>query len=161
MVFFVCLFLYLSHFLKIRHRCFTMLCWFLLHNKVNQSLLLLFKHYVTSYSFGTPWTVTCHTPLFMGFPRQECWGWWPWISPRDLPDPGIRLMSPALAGRFFTNWATRHQTLCRHISPPSWSSFPPHPSHPSESPRSKWVLHNDIVKKFLVSTWNFYTQFFI
>ena len=26
----------------------------------------------------------------------------PFLSPGDLPDPGIELVSPALAGRFFT-----------------------------------------------------------
>ena len=26
---------------------------------------------------------------------------------RDLPNPGIEPRSPAISGRFFTNWATR------------------------------------------------------
>ena len=38
----------------------------------------------------------------MGFPRQEHWSGLPFPSPGDLPDPGIKLGSPALAGRFFT-----------------------------------------------------------
>jgi len=38
----------------------------------------------------------------MGFLRQEYWGGLPFPSPGDLPDPGIKLTSPALAGRFFT-----------------------------------------------------------
>ena len=38
----------------------------------------------------------------MGFPRQEHWSGLPFPSPGDLPDPGIKLTSPALAGRFFT-----------------------------------------------------------
>ena len=41
-------------------------------------------------------------PLFMGFPRQECWSGFPFSSPGDLPDPGIKPMSPVLAGEFFT-----------------------------------------------------------
>ena len=40
--------------------------------------------------------------LSMGIPRQEYWGGLPFPSLRDFPDPGIELMPPALAGRFFT-----------------------------------------------------------
>ena len=36
----------------------------------------------------------------MGFPRQEYWSGLPFPSLRDLPDPGIEPMSPALAGGF-------------------------------------------------------------
>ena len=39
--------------------------------------------------------------MAMGFPRQEYWSGLPLPSPRDLPDPGIEPMSPALAGGFF------------------------------------------------------------
>ena len=52
--------------------------------------------------FATPWTVTLQAPLSMGFSRQEYWSGLPFSSPGDLPDPGIKLKSPALAGRFFT-----------------------------------------------------------
>ena len=41
----------------------------------------------------------------MGFSTQEYWSGLPCPPPGDLPDPGIEpssLMSPALAGRFFT-----------------------------------------------------------
>ena len=38
----------------------------------------------------------------MGFPRQECWSGLPFPFPGDLPDPGIKPASPALAGSFFT-----------------------------------------------------------
>ena len=38
----------------------------------------------------------------MGFSRQEYWSVLPFSSPGDLPGPGIKLVSPALAGRFFT-----------------------------------------------------------
>ena len=49
-----------------------------------------------------PWTVTHHTSLSMGLPRQEYWGGLPFPPPGDLPDPGMEPESPALAGRFFT-----------------------------------------------------------
>ena len=43
----------------------------------------------------TPWTVACQASLSMGFPRQEYWNGLPFLSPGDLPDPGIEAMSPA------------------------------------------------------------------
>ena len=47
--------------------------------------------------------------LSMGFSRQEYRGGLPFPSPEDLSDPGIKpasLVSPALAGGFFTISAT-------------------------------------------------------
>ena len=44
-----------------------------------------------------------------GISRQEYWSGLPYPFPGDLPDPGIEpssLMSPALAGGFFTKSAT-------------------------------------------------------
>ena len=41
-------------------------------------------------------------PLSIEFSRQEYLSGWPFLSPRDLPNPGIEPMSPALAGRLFT-----------------------------------------------------------
>ena len=38
----------------------------------------------------------------MGFPMQEYWSGLPFPPPRNLLNPGIEPMSPALAGRFFT-----------------------------------------------------------
>ena len=60
---------------------------------------------VMSDSFPTPWTTAHQAPLSMGFPRQEYWSGLPFPSPGNLPHPGIEpvsLMSPALAGGFFT-----------------------------------------------------------
>ena len=51
---------------------------------------------------ATPWTVARQAPLSMKFSRQEYWSGLPFPSPGDLPNPGITLMSPALAGRLFT-----------------------------------------------------------
>ena len=53
-------------------------------------------------SFFTPWTIAQQDPLSMGFPRQEYWSGSPFPSPGNLPNPGIKPASPALAGRFFT-----------------------------------------------------------
>ena len=49
-----------------------------------------------------PWTVALQALTSMEFPRQEYWSGLPFPSPGDLPDPGIELEFPALAGRFFT-----------------------------------------------------------
>ena len=53
----------------------------------------------------TIWTVAHQAPLSMGFSRRESWNGLPFPMPGDLPDPGIEptsVLSPALAGRFFT-----------------------------------------------------------
>ena len=50
-------------------------------------------------------TTLQQAPLSIGFPRQEYWSVLTFPSPGDLPNPGIELgslISPALAGRFFT-----------------------------------------------------------
>ena len=61
-----------------------------------------FSHSVVSDSFETPWTVAHQAPLSVGFFRQEYWSGLPFPSPRDLLHPGIKSMSPALEGGFFT-----------------------------------------------------------
>ena len=55
--------------------------------------------------FAAPWTVGHQAPLSMEFSKQEYWSGLPFPSPGDLPDPGIKLVSPvspALTGGFFT-----------------------------------------------------------
>ena len=53
--------------------------------------------------FCDPWTVACQAPLSMGSPRKEHWCGYPFPSPGvNLPNPGIKPESPALAGGFFT-----------------------------------------------------------
>ena len=47
-------------------------------------------------TLATPETVACKAPLYMGFPRQEYWSGLPFLSPGDLPSPGIEPGSPAL-----------------------------------------------------------------
>ena len=59
--------------------------------------------------FMIPWTVAHQAPLSMGFFRQEYWSGLPFPSPGELPYPGIKpmfLLSPALAGSFFTTSTT-------------------------------------------------------
>ena len=52
--------------------------------------------------FAISWAVACQVPLSVGFLRQEYWSGLPFPILGDLPDPGIKPMSPALVGRFFT-----------------------------------------------------------
>ena len=52
-----------------------------------------------SLTLGNP--MDCSPPDSMEFSRQEYWSGLPFPSPRDLPDPGIELRSPALQA-FFT-----------------------------------------------------------
>ena len=51
---------------------------------------------------ATLWTAAHQASLYTGFSRQEYWSGLPFPSPEDLPNPGIELASPALAGGFFT-----------------------------------------------------------
>ena len=63
----------------------------------------------------TPWTVALQAPLSTGFFKQEYWNRLPCTPPGDLPNPGIELMSlisPALAGGFFTTSATWEALYC-------------------------------------------------
>ena len=55
-----------------------------------------------SDSSVTPWAVASQAPLSMGSPRQEYWSGLPFLPPGDLPDPGVKPESSALAGGFFT-----------------------------------------------------------
>ena len=55
--------------------------------------------------FVAPRTVAHQAALSMGFSRQEDWSGFLCPPQGDLPDPGIKpmsLVSPALAGEFFT-----------------------------------------------------------
>ena len=47
-----------------------------------------------SDSLVTPWAVAPQAPLSVGFSRD--WSAWTFPFPRDLPDSGIKLGSPAL-----------------------------------------------------------------
>ena len=80
-------------------------------------LLLLLSRFSRVRLFATLWTVALQAPLSMGFSRQEYWSGLPCPAPGDLPNPGIEptsLMSPALAGRFFTTSATWEAPMPRY-----------------------------------------------
>ena len=83
--------------------------------------------------FATPWTVA-RQALSMGFSRQEYWSGLPCPPPGDLPDPGIKpasLMSPSLAGEFFTT-----STTWEALNQLSVYIYPLPPESPSHRPCS-------------------------
>ena len=66
--------------------------------------------------FATPWTAACQAPVSIRFSRQVGL---PSPPLGDLPDPGIKptsLVSPALAGGFFTTSATWEAPLVAYCS---------------------------------------------
>ena len=58
------------------------------------SVLTCVQIFVTSMDCAPPGL------LSMEFSRQEYWSGLPFPSPGNLPDPGIKSVSPALVGRF-------------------------------------------------------------
>ena len=75
---------------------------------LRENLLCVLSCFSRIRVFATPWTVAHQAPLSMGFSRQEYWSGLLCPPLGDLPHPGMEhlsLMSPALAGRFFTTSA--------------------------------------------------------
>ena len=77
----------------------------------------MLSHFSRVQLFVTLWTKARQFSLSMGFSRQEYWSGFLCPPPGDLPNPGIEptsLMSPALAGGFFTTsiaWEAPKQRL--------------------------------------------------
>ena len=105
--------------------------------------------------FVTTWTVACQAPLFLGLSRQEYWRGLPFPSPEDLPDPGIKPvspMSPALQADSFllSHWRSPinyqfHSVTqsCPTLCDPTDCSMPGFPVHyqraySNSCPLSRW-----------------------
>ena len=76
--------------------------------KAADNLHCIFSCFSCVQLCATPWTIAHQAPLSTGFSRQEYWSGLPFPPPGDLLDSGIELaplMSPALAGGFFTTSA--------------------------------------------------------
>ena len=112
-------------------------------------MLLLLCHFIHVWLFVTLWTVARQALLSMGSSRQEYWSMLPFPPPGDLPDPGIKpasLMSPALAGKFFTasiTWEGLATNLGENAAGFSWgkqvcwgTSSPTLATPPESSPYS-------------------------
>ena len=62
----------------------------------------------------TPWTVAHQDLMSVRLPRQEHWRELPFLSPGDLPNPGIKPASPAMqADSLLTEPAGKHSTETR------------------------------------------------
>ena len=66
--------------------------------------------------FATLWTVAPQAPLSVGFSRQEYKTGFPSPSSGDLPNPGIRPMSPERG--FFCRW---NLDPLSHLGSPRWA----------------------------------------
>ena len=89
--------------------------------------MCVLSHFSHVLLFVNLWTVALQAPLPMRFSRQEYWSGLPCPPPGDLPNPGIEptsLMSPALAGRFFTTHTTLEALICNISLPPKKSPCP-------------------------------------
>ena len=68
----------------------------------------------------TSWTVALQAPLSVDFFSQEYWSGLPFPPPGDLPDWGMEpesLVSPVLAGRFFTTVPSGKPSMYQDILP--------------------------------------------
>ena len=79
------------------------------HTHVNVCLL---SHFSRVQLFATLWTRASQAPLSMGFSRQEYWSALPCPPPGDLPDPGIKPVSPALKTNSLPSEPPRNVCAC-------------------------------------------------
>ena len=64
---------------------------------VNRYPAFKWKSFSRVQLFVTPWTVAHQAPLFVGILQgKKYWSGLPFLSPEDLPDTGLKPVSPAL-----------------------------------------------------------------
>ena len=85
----------------------------------------------------------CSPPGSIGLPRQEYLSMLPFPSPGDLPNPGIKSVSPALTDGFFTTEMRRTPTFlwCFQVKHKKW-----------EEKDSKYSFIARLIGKFLLIT---------
>ena len=111
----------------------------------------MLSHFNHVQLFATLWTVACQAPLFMGFSKQEYWSGLTFPPPGDLPNTGtetVSLMSPALAGWFFTTSVTWEAQVSKGIQKENWGfpgslEEPKKPSQASQQPRFTHLNFSD------------------
>ena len=92
-------------------------------NSMHSCVYAWLSHFSHVWPFATLWTIALQAPLSMTFSRQEYWSGLPCPSSAYLPDSAIEpssLMSPALAGRFYTTsdtWEAPPNTSRRPQTP--------------------------------------------
>ena len=111
--------------------------------KLNIFLACMLSHHGHVQLRMMLWTVARQAPLSMGFSRQIYWSGLPCPPPRDCSGPGIKpvsLMSPALAGWFFTTAPPGKPILGKRASnSASWCS-----PKGAERLRRNENLHRDV-----------------
>ena len=86
-----------------------------------QAFVFMLSRFSGVQPFVTPWILAREAPLSMGFSGQVYWSGLPCPSSGALPDLRIKsafLISPVLAGGFFTTSTTREalqQDLCFNL----------------------------------------------
>ena len=65
--------------------------------------------------FVTSWTVAHQIPLSLEFSRQEYWSGLLFLSPGDLPEPGIEPGSPALQADSLLSEPPRKPCICPNV----------------------------------------------
>ena len=74
--------------------------------------------------FATPWTIAHQAPASMGFPRPEYWSGLPFLSPGDLPNPGLPQCRPILYQLSHQGSLTNYEAGYICLPPTSeWSSI--------------------------------------
>ena len=104
-------------------------------------VLCVLSHLSHVLLFVTPWTGALQAPLSMGFSRQESSNGLPNPPPENLPNPRTEptsLMSPTLAGSFFTTGITWEAQTCPIIMPNISSTPPFFPPVSARCPCLKW-----------------------
>ena len=82
------------------------------------SYACVLSHFSCGHLFAVLCIVAHQDPMSMGFSRQLYWSRLPLPPPGDLPDSAIEsasLISPALAGRFFTAIAPPGKSLSFYV----------------------------------------------
>ena len=74
-------------------------------------------------------------PPSVGFSRQEYWSGLPFLSTRDLPDPGIKLVPPALQADSLPAQPTYTEVPAKHYTPKALNL------HVSSSRLCSWESH--------------------
>ena len=60
------------------------------------ALICMLNCFSRVWFFAILWTIVLQAHMSMGFSRQEYWNGYPFPSPEDLPNPGIKPRSPTL-----------------------------------------------------------------
>ena len=97
------------------HVSFIVRCVFLF-SPLWVSVKAMLSHFSCVLLFGTPWAVALQGPLSAGFSWQEYWSGLPYPPPRDLPNLGVKAVSPELqvGSLLLSHWGSsqlRHYLL--------------------------------------------------